>query len=61
MTLFLKERLKVLNLHLGENVKRKRSYGRYPETRMGVEQVIRDAFIAARDYKKSWDTFIIKM
>ena len=42
---------------LGENVKRKRSYGRYPETRMGVEQVIRDAFSAARDYKKSWDTY----
>ena len=42
---------------LGENVKRKRSYGRYPETRMGVEQVIRDAFITARDYKKSWDTY----
>ena len=42
---------------LGENVKRKRSYGRYPETRMGVEQVIRDAFIAARDYKKSWDIY----
>ncbi|MEC9007499.1 MAG: amidohydrolase family protein, partial [Candidatus Neomarinimicrobiota bacterium] len=42
---------------LGENVKRKRSYGRYPETRMGVEQVIRDAFTAARDYKKSWETY----
>ena len=42
---------------LGENVKRKRSYGRYPETRMGVEQVIRDAFTAARDYKKTWDTY----
>ena len=42
---------------LGENVKRVRSYGRYPETRMGVEQVIRDAFMAARDYKKSWDIY----
>ena len=42
---------------LGENVKRKRSYGRYPETRMGVEQTIRDAFIAARDYKKTWDIY----
>ena len=31
---------------LGENVKRRRSYGRYPETRMGVEQVIRDAFLS---------------
>ena len=42
---------------LGENVKRVRSYGRYPETRMGVEQVIRDAFMAERDYKKSWDIY----
>tara|TARA_B100001245_G_scaffold98207_1_gene71288 strand:- start:822 stop:2960 length:2139 start_codon:yes stop_codon:yes gene_type:complete len=42
---------------LGENVKRKRSYGRYPETRMGVEQTIRDAFTAARDYKKTWDIY----
>ena len=42
---------------LGENVKRVRSYGRYPETRMGVEQVIRDAFMAARDYKKFWDIY----
>ena len=42
---------------LGENVKRVRSYGRYPESRMGVEQVIRDAFMAARDYKKSWDIY----
>ena len=42
---------------LGENVKRKRSYGRYPETRMGVEQVIRDAFNAASDYKRKWNTY----
>ena len=42
---------------LGENVKRRRSYGRYPETRMGVEQVIRDAFTAASDYKKAWDVY----
>ncbi|MEM6776058.1 MAG: amidohydrolase family protein [Planctomycetota bacterium] len=31
---------------LGENVKRSRS--RYPNTRMGVEQIIRDQFLAAR-------------
>ena len=33
---------------LGENVKRSRS--RYPNTRMGVEQLIRDQFLAAREY-----------
>jgi imidazolonepropionase-like amidohydrolase len=39
---------------LGENVKR--SYGqsnnRFPDTRMGVEQVLMDAFQRARDYEK---------
>jgi N-acetylglucosamine-6-phosphate deacetylase len=33
---------------LGENVKRTR--GRYPDTRMGVEQIIRDQLLAAREY-----------
>ncbi len=42
---------------LGENVKRERPYGRYPESRMGVEQVIRDAFSSATDYKQSMDTY----
>src|SRR5882672_567752 len=30
---------------------------RYPNTRMGVEEVIRDAFTRARDYKKTWDEY----
>lgn len=48
---------------LGENVKRSSSPNlpgiqrRYPATRMGVEEVIRDAFTRARDYKKSWDEY----
>jgi imidazolonepropionase-like amidohydrolase len=39
---------------LGENVKRSSSQGnnRYPDTRMGVEQVLDDAFARARDYEK---------
>ncbi len=40
---------------LGENVKR--SAGRYPDTRMGVETFIRDAFTAARDYRDAWDRY----
>jgi len=28
---------------------------RYPKSRMGVEQIIRDAFAAARDYAAAWD------
>lgn len=52
---------------LGENVTRKNSGGggrggdavprRYPFTRMGQEEVIRDAFTRARDYKATWDDY----
>ncbi len=37
---------------LGENVKR--STNRYPNTRMGVEQIIRDAYQRAVDYNSQW-------
>ena len=37
---------------LGENVKRNQS--RYPNTRMGVEQIIRDQLLAAREYQGKW-------
>jgi imidazolonepropionase-like amidohydrolase len=40
---------------LGENVKRNQS--RYPNTRMGVEQIIRDQLIAAREYQAKWQTW----
>jgi imidazolonepropionase-like amidohydrolase len=48
---------------LGENVKRSSSPNqpgitrRYPNTRMGVEETIRDAFTRARDYKRTWDEY----
>jgi imidazolonepropionase-like amidohydrolase len=48
---------------LGENVKRSSTPNlpgvtrRYPNTRMGVEEVIRDAFTRARDYKRTWDEY----
>jgi N-acetylglucosamine-6-phosphate deacetylase len=51
---------------LGENVKRSNSDTptragaappRYPLSRMGVEQLVRDAFSAARDYRRAWDQF----
>ncbi|MCL4209307.1 MAG: amidohydrolase family protein [Phycisphaerales bacterium] len=41
---------------LGENVKR--SQNRYPNTRMGVETIIRDSFTAAREYKAEWDRYL---
>ena len=37
---------------LGENVKRNQS--RYPNTRMGVEQILRDQLLAAREYDVKW-------
>lgn len=37
---------------LGENVKRNTS--RYPNTRMGTEQIIRDAYQKASDYRDAW-------
>jgi N-acetylglucosamine-6-phosphate deacetylase len=46
---------------LGENPKRANwgatSPDRYPKTRMGVEQVIRERFLAARDYERRWRDF----
>lgn len=51
---------------MGENVKRTnfqpqpgQSF-RYPRTRMGVIEVMRDAFLRARDYKQAWDDFRAK-
>jgi imidazolonepropionase-like amidohydrolase len=42
---------------LGENVKR--STSRYPVTRMGVEQIIRDAYLRAVDYNNQWKAWNI--
>ena len=48
---------------LGENPKRSNFPAlpglarRYPQTRMGVEETIRDAFVRARNYKREWDDY----
>src|SRR6185295_18532176 len=45
---------------LGENVKRSNgtnNNNRYPDTRMGVEQVLVDAFTRAKDYQKAWKDY----
>ncbi len=46
---------------LGENVKQS-NWGdkftiRYPQSRMGVETIVRDAFLRAKDYQASWDKY----
>lgn len=52
---------------LGENVKRSSQVQtqpgqtfRYPRTRMGTMEVIRDAFRRARDYKQAWEDYRAK-
>jgi imidazolonepropionase-like amidohydrolase len=44
---------------LGENVKRSGNPSsiRFPQTRMGVEQVYMDAFSSAREYEKRWAAY----
>jgi imidazolonepropionase-like amidohydrolase len=42
---------------LGENTKRERTPARYPATRMGVQDVIRQAFLDATEYMEEWDTY----
>ncbi|MGB3075353.1 MAG: amidohydrolase family protein [Chitinophagales bacterium] len=46
---------------LGENVKQSNwgdfNTSRFPQTRMGVEQTMYDAFIRAKDYKASWAAY----
>jgi N-acetylglucosamine-6-phosphate deacetylase len=43
---------------LGENVKQAwnpEPTGRFPQSRMGVEQLIRDQFVSAREYRRAWE------
>ncbi|HEX7089960.1 MAG TPA: amidohydrolase family protein [Longimicrobiales bacterium] len=42
---------------LGENTKRDRDPDRYPSTRMGVQDVIRQAFLEAKEYMRAWDEY----
>jgi imidazolonepropionase-like amidohydrolase len=60
----IKDAPKHIKFALGENVKQANwgdRYGsRFPQTRMGVEQVFYDAFHRARQYKQEWATFNAK-
>jgi len=69
--LVFKEAKPSLKMALGENVKRSGMGGnqmpgagtqnlRYPGTRMGVEDVIRDAYTRAREYQKEWKEYEAK-
>lgn len=59
LDLKIKDADEFIKFALGENVKRSRSDEsiRYPQTRMGVEQVYVDAFTNAREYEKTWKEY----
>ncbi|MEH6705639.1 amidohydrolase family protein [Galbibacter orientalis] len=59
--LLLKDRPKFIKFALGENVKQS-NWGsnntiRFPQTRMGVEQVFTDYFQRAKEYDEQWKAF----
>ena len=57
--LLIEDSPKFIKFALGENVKRSTNPAsvRYPQTRMGVEQVFVDAFTNARVYQQTWDDY----
>lgn len=60
--LIVHEALRTLKFALGENPKRSRARGtsatpRYPQTRMGVNAIIRREFMKAKNYMEQWDRY----
>ena len=48
---------RIVKFALGENVTRSRPIPRFPNSRMGVESVMRHAFNAALEYQKDWQDY----
>jgi imidazolonepropionase-like amidohydrolase len=48
---------RIVKFALGENVTRSRTPARFPNTRMGVESVMRQAFVAAQQYQEERDLY----
>ncbi|MBT8146101.1 MAG: amidohydrolase family protein, partial [Gammaproteobacteria bacterium] len=57
--LLIEDAPRFIKFALGENVKRSTNAAsiRYPQTRMGVEQVFVDAFTNARAYEQTWEEY----
>ncbi|NMM50458.1 amidohydrolase family protein [Marinigracilibium pacificum] len=57
--MLIKDADEFIKFALGENVKRSSSSSsiRFPQTRMGVEQVFEDAFNNALDYERKWEAY----
>lgn len=55
----IEESAEFIKFALGENVKRSTNPAsvRYPQSRMGVEQVFIDAFSQAREYEQNWNAY----
>lgn len=49
---------RIVKFALGENVTRERSTPRFPNSRMGVESVLRTAFNAAIEYDREWSDYL---
>jgi imidazolonepropionase-like amidohydrolase len=49
----LETNTRTVKFALGENPKRRQN--RYPDTRMGTQEIIRDHFKAAEDYRAEWE------
>ncbi|PJA07313.1 MAG: amidohydrolase [Flavobacteriales bacterium CG_4_10_14_0_2_um_filter_32_8] len=59
----INDSIRFIKFALGENVKHS-NFGdnynqRFPQTRMGVEQVYYDVFIRANEYQKKWDAYAL--
>lgn len=57
--LLIEDAPEFIKFALGENVKRSRNSAsvRYPQTRMGVEQVFMNAFSQAQEYEQTWEDY----
>ena len=57
--MLMKGAAKFIKFALGENVKQSNwsSYSRFPQSRMGVEQVYVDFFQRAKEYGKKWESY----
>ena len=55
----MKDAAKFIKFALGENVKQSNwsSYSRFPQSRMGVDQVYVDFFQRAKEYGEQWDKY----
>lgn len=57
--MIIKDQVGFLKHALGENVKQSSfsSSSRFPQTRMGVEQSIHDAYVRAKEYQQKWNVY----